>query len=218
MTVNGHAGTDRYDRVYRGRERWHFANGGSYACTSGNLSSLAAEMSPNEVAEAERCQRAGCIERWQPDHLPLQQPRVPEIVQRETEQDRLLQVVAGLVPATAQQLGAALALLGERLQELTEELADADEQSTRMTEAYQLAYDQEFLKTADGEEKVTGLIREARARVATAQLRLDTEVAKLRVRQLRNAHRTLDRRIDVGRTQAATIRSEHRTLSYGASA
>lgn len=135
-----------------------------------------------------------------------------------TEEDALLKVVAGLVPATAQQVGAALGRLSLRLQELTELLAEADEAATRLTEEYQTAFDMAFLDAGQGEEKVTGAIREAKARVATKKLRLEMEVAKLHVRQLRNAHRTLDRRIDVGRTQAATVRSEHRTIGYAAGA
>ena len=134
------------------------------------------------------------------------------------DREALLKVVAGLVPATAEQVGTALGKLSIDLQKLTEQLAQADEDSTRLTEEYQLAYDMAFLEAGEGDERVTGAVREATARVQTAQLRLNTEIAKLRVRQLRNAHRTLDRRIDVGRTQAATVRSEHRTIGYGAGA
>lgn len=135
-----------------------------------------------------------------------------------TEEEALLKVVAGLVPATAQQVGAALGKLSLVLQDLTEQLSEADEDATRIEHEHQLAYDMAFLEAGEGEEKVTGAVREATARVQTSQLRLDLEVAKLRVRQLRNAHRTLDRRIDVGRTTAATVRSEHRTVGYGAGA
>lgn len=132
-----------------------------------------------------------------------------------SEQEQLLKVVAGLVPATAQQVGAALGKLSMRLEELTHELALADEKSTHLSEEYQMAFDKAFLLAgASAKVKVTEAVRNAEARIATYALRLDAEVAKLHVRSLKAAHRTLDRRIDVGRTQAATVRSEHRTIGY----
>jgi hypothetical protein len=135
-----------------------------------------------------------------------------------TEQESLLKVVAGLVPANAQQIGKALGLLSARLEELTNELADADEKATHLAEDYQLAFDKAFLLAGSGRTKVTEAVRNAEARIATYALRLEMEVAKLHVRSLKAAHRTLDRRIDVGRTQAATVRSEHRTIGYGGAA
>lgn len=131
------------------------------------------------------------------------------------EQQALLKIVAGLVPATAAQVGAALGALSMELQRLTDELAEADEDATRIAEAHSLAYDLAFIEAGESEKAVSVAVREAKARIETAQDRLDMEVAKLRVRQLRGAHRTLDRRIDVGRTVAATVRSEHRTVGYG---
>lgn len=132
------------------------------------------------------------------------------------EQEQLLKVVAGLVPASAGQVGTALGKLAMRLQELTDELAAADHKSTHLAEEYQLAFDKAFLLAgASAKVKVTEAVRSAEARIATYALRLDMEVAKLHVRSLRAAHRTLDRRIDVGRTCASTLRSEHRTLGYG---
>src|SRR5689334_4809989 len=134
------------------------------------------------------------------------------------EQEQLLKVVAGLVPATAQQVGTALGKLSVRLEELTNELTPADEKATLLSEDYQLAFDRAFLMAGAGRTKVTEAIRTAEARIATYSLRLEMEVAKLHVRSLKAAHRTLDRRIDVGRTQAATVRSEHRTIGYGGAA
>jgi chaperonin cofactor prefoldin len=132
--------------------------------------------------------------------------------------EALLAIVAGLVPATAEQVGSALGKLSVRLEELTNQLTAADEEATKLDHELQLAYDLAYLEAGEVEERVTGPVREATARVATADLRLRTEVAKLRVRSLKAAHRTLDRRIDVGRTQAATVRSEHRTVGYGGGA
>jgi hypothetical protein len=134
------------------------------------------------------------------------------------QQQTLLKIVAGLVPATAGQVGRALGELSMDLQRITDQLAEADEESTRLSEDYGLAYDMAFIEAGEGSKPVSIAVREATARIETAQLRLDAEVAKLRVRQLKNAHKTLDRRIDVGRTCAATVRSEHRTIGYGQSA
>lgn len=143
------------------------------------------------------------------------QPFVPVAVSPENDEHAaLMAVISGLTPATAQQVGAALGRLSLRLQELTDALAVADEDATRLTEAHELAYDKAFLAAGQGEERVTDAVRRSIARVETAQLRLDMEVAKLAVRSLKTAHKTLDRRIDVGRTQAATVRSEHRTIGY----
>lgn len=142
-----------------------------------------------------------------------------EVVPAElVEQEALLKVVAGLAPATAQQVGAALGKLSVRLEEITNELAQADEEATRLAEEYQLAYDKAFLMAGAGKARVTEAVRTAEARIATYELRLRVEVAKMHVRSLKSAHRTLDRRIDVGRTMAATIRSEHRNLGYGGAA
>ena len=136
-----------------------------------------------------------------------------------SEQESLLKVVAGLVPANAQQVGAALGKLSVRLEELTNELADADEKATHLSEEYQLAFDKAFLLAgASAKVKVTEAVRNAEARIATYALRLDMEVAKLHVRSLKAAHRTLDRRIDVGRTTASTLRTEMATIGYGRSA
>lgn len=125
------------------------------------------------------------------------------------EQAAYLAVVEGLVPATAGQVAAALGKLGSRLQELTNALAVADEDATRLDEKYQLAYNRAFLVAGDDVEgRVTEAMRKAHALVDTHQQRLDMEVAKLAVRSLRQAVKTLDRRIDTGRTMAATVRAE----------
>lgn len=135
------------------------------------------------------------------------------------EQDKVdayLAAVTGLVPATAQQVGAALGKLSNELERLTTALMEADRESTELTEEYQLAYDKAFLMTgAKSGKPPTEAVRHAEARIATAALRMKAEIAKLNVRDLKARHRTLDRRIDVGRTQAATVRSEHNTFSYG---
>jgi hypothetical protein len=147
------------------------------------------------------------------DQAPAEQERAPFVplaVPEPTEQQAAyLAIAEGLVPATAGQVATALGRLGTRLQELTDALAIADEDATRLTEAYELAYNRAFLVAGeDVEGRVTEAMRKAHALVETHQARLDMEVAKLAVRSLRQAVKTLDRRIDTGRTMAATVRAE----------
>lgn len=138
--------------------------------------------------------------------------------QSEDKTEAYLAAVAGLVPATAQQVGVALGKLSNRLEELTQELILADTDATALAEEYQQEYDKAFIfagvKSVSGKPP-TEAVRHAEARMATFALRVKFETAKLNVRSLKAAHKTLDRRIDVGRTQAATVRSEHNTFSYG---
>lgn len=141
-----------------------------------------------------------------------------EVMRLSPEQEQLLKVVAGLAPATAGQVSAALGKLSRHLQELSELLGEADKASTIAAEAYQTAYDKAFLTAGYEErergERVTDTYRHTVARGATAELRMESEMAKLEVRRLRQAMKTLDRRIFVGQSQAATVRSEHRTIGY----
>lgn len=133
----------------------------------------------------------------------------------DADTEAYLQAIAGLVPATAQQIGAALGKLSNRLEELTKLLTEADTEATHLAEEYQMEFDKAFLMAGSGSGKPpTEAVRNAEARIATYALRLKYETAKLNVRSLKAAHRTLDRRLDIGRTQAATVRSEHNTFSY----
>lgn len=161
---------------------------------------VAADVEPAAEAEQER-----------PPFVPIAVPD-PSV-----EQAAYLSVIEGLVPATAGQVAAALGKLGVRLQELTDALAVADEDATRLSEAYELAYNRAFLMAGeDVEGRVTESMRKAHAIVETQQARLDMEVAKLAVRSFRQAIKTLDRRIDTGRTMAATVRAEGRLTESGA--
>jgi hypothetical protein len=141
-----------------------------------------------------------------------------EVMRLSPEQEQLLKVVAGLAPATAGQVSAALGKLSRHLQTLSDLLAVADKASTIAADAYQEAYDKAFLAAGFEEiergERVTDTFRNTVARMATRDLHLELELAKLEVRRLRQAMKTLDRRIFVGQSQAATVRSEHRTIGY----
>lgn len=135
------------------------------------------------------------------------------------DEKALLEIVAGLVPATAQQVGVALGKLTIRLSEITAQLAQADDEATRLTEEHDVAFDTAYLREMEQDGRLGfHSVAKATARQETRDLRLRMEVAKANVRQLDKAHRTLDRRIDVGRTQAATVRTEARTVGYGGAA
>jgi len=145
-----------------------------------------------------------------------------EVMRLTPEQEQLLAVVAGLAPATAGQVSTALGKLSRHLQTLSELLGAADEASTVASDAYQKAYDKAFLAAGFEEiergERVTDTFRNTVARMATADLRLTAELAKLEVRRLKVAMKTLDRRLFVGQSQAATVRAEIRTIGYGGAA
>ena len=71
-----------------------------------------------------------------------------------------LAAVAGLVPATAQQVGAALGKLSNRLEELTQLLMEADTEATALAEEYQQEYDKAFILA--GAKSVGGFTFEKR--------------------------------------------------------
>ncbi|MFJ4653800.1 hypothetical protein ACIP5Y_21245 [Nocardia sp. NPDC088792] len=96
-----------------------------------------------------------------------------------------------------------LADLARQLDRVTNELNEADVTAVHAREAAKLAEAHAFL-CAQGSVDA----RKAQATVATAEARLAAEVADATVRGLRNSVRTLQTRIDVGRTYGATLRSE----------
>lgn len=178
------------------------------------MTATAEQAAPDDGRYAEvRDQLAAAV-----DPAPAAAPFVPLDVPDPNEQQRAyLATIEGLVPATAGQVSRALGLLGVRLQELTDMLAVADQDSTRLAEAYELAYNRAYLVAGDDVEgRTTEAMRKARAIVETSQARMDMEVAKLAVRSFRQAIKTLDRRIDTGRTMAATVRAEGKLTESGA--
>lgn len=135
------------------------------------------------------------------------------------EQRDLLKIVAQLVPATAQEVGAALGRLSAEMHKVALELDKAEEEAVDRIEAHGRAYDSAFLKSGfdpdDPSRRVTEKVREALAREKTWNERLKMEQAKQKVRALKRRLDTLDRRVFVGQSIAKTIRAEVRTLSYG---
>lgn len=136
------------------------------------------------------------------------------------DQLALAKVVAGLIPATADQVIAALGRMSVQLHNVAVELDAAEDVAVEKIEEHGRKYDQAFLAAAfdpnDPAKRVTEKVREAIAREETWQLRLEMEQAKQRVRKLKRRLDTIERRIFVGQSVAKTVRSEHRTIGYGA--
>jgi hypothetical protein len=144
---------------------------------------------------------------------------VSDPVELTTKQEALLQIIAGLVPATAQEVAAALGKLSVDLRDIVVELTAADEACDEAIEAHDDAYDHAFLDAGFDPKnpalKVTEKVREATARTQTFELRVQMDSAKRELRRLKRIHDTLDRRIFVGQSIAKTVRSEHNTIGYG---
>lgn len=108
-----------------------------------------------------------------------------------------------VVPTNPNEVVLQLAKLARLLDETTKELNEADIAAVKAVEAAKLAEAKAFLSAL-------GPI-EARKRIAieeTHEIRLAAEVAEAEVRGLQRNLRTLQTRIDVGRTYGATLRSE----------
>ncbi|WP_328439176.1 hypothetical protein [Nocardia puris] len=107
------------------------------------------------------------------------------------------------VPQNANEVVLALAKLARQLDEATRALNEADVAAVNAREAAKLAEAKAFL-AAEGSVEA----RKNTALVETHEVRLAAEVAEAGVRGLQRTIRTLQTRIDVGRTYGATIRSE----------
>lgn len=106
-----------------------------------------------------------------------------------------------------------LAELSRQLGDATQELNEADVAAVNAREAAKLAEAKAFL-SAQGSVDA----RRSHALIDTADLRLQAGVADALVRGLQQTLKTLHTRIDVGRTYAATIRSEISLAGYGGGA
>ncbi|MFC4124890.1 hypothetical protein [Nocardia rhizosphaerae] len=106
-------------------------------------------------------------------------------------------------PATPNEAVLHLAELARQLDQVTRELNEADVAAVNARETAKLAEAQAFLR-AEGSVDA----RKAMAVNATHEVRLAAEVADALVRGLQRTSRTLQTRIDVGRTFSATVRSE----------
>lgn len=107
------------------------------------------------------------------------------------------------IPQNPNEVVLQLASLSRQLEQVTADLNEADIVAVHARETLKLAEAKAFL-SAQGSVDA----RKAQSLVETHDLRMAAEIADALVRGLRNSNRTLQIRIDVGRTYAATVRSE----------
>lgn len=119
--------------------------------------------------------------------------------------------MSGYTPQTTNEVGLALAKLGRDLDSCKDRLNDADMEATIAQESRKV----EEAKALVAAEGRTGEERKAQATIATHEIRLDAEVKDAIVRGLVREMKTLQSRIDVGRTLGAGIRKETELGGYG---
>ncbi|MBF6254451.1 hypothetical protein IU414_06385 [Nocardia farcinica] len=107
------------------------------------------------------------------------------------------------VPQNPNEVVVHLTELSRQLADATTQINEADIAAVNAREAAKLAEAKAFL-AAEGSVDA----RKSQAVVQTHDLRLAAEVAEATVRGLQRTIRTLQTRIDVGRTFGATLRSE----------
>lgn len=108
---------------------------------------------------------------------------------------------------TANEVSQHLLALARELDALTKALNSEDVELAKREAALKLA---EAHATVNAEGPAD--IRKARAVIETADLRADVAVREAVVRGLIRESRTLERRIDVGRSHGTNLRSELKTL------
>lgn len=107
------------------------------------------------------------------------------------------------VPQNTNEVVKQLSKLARQLDETTQQLNTADIDAVNARETAKLAEAKAFL-AAQGSVDA----RKSQAVIETHEVRLAAEVADAGVRGLQRTIRTLQTRIDVGRTYGATLRSE----------
>ena len=117
------------------------------------------------------------------------------------------------IPQNPNEVVLHLAELSRQLDETTKQLNQADVDAVNARETAKLAEAKAFL-AAEGPVDH----RKAKAVEQTHEERLAAEVAEAMVRGLQRTSRTLQTRIDVGRTFSATVRSEISLAGYGGGA
>lgn len=134
------------------------------------------------------------------------------------------EVVAGLIPATAAQIGAALGHLSRELGRVNKEITAQQKIYSAAKRDYNSAFDLKMLEFAHPPEEdrmpVGPMIARAMARVdeQVYALGLEMDTQKDRLKELLQDFQELQDRIRVGQTNAATVRSEHQTMGYGSGA
>lgn len=134
------------------------------------------------------------------------------------QQQTLINIIQGSIPATAQEVATAMGMLSYELHKIGLELDAADEACTELIEKNGREYDAAFLDAgfdpANPALKVTEKVREAVARTKTWESRLEMEQAKQQIRKLKRTLATLDRRLFVGQSISKTIRAEAANIGY----
>jgi hypothetical protein len=131
------------------------------------------------------------------------------------------EVVAGLIPATAAQIGAALGHLSKELGRVNKEITVQQRIYTAAKRDYSRAFDLKMLELAHPPEEdrmpVGPMTARAMARVHAEvyALGLEMDTQKDKLKELLQDFQELQDRIRVGQTNAATVRSEHQTMGYG---
>ncbi|MCW2497510.1 hypothetical protein [Jatrophihabitans sp.] len=113
-------------------------------------------------------------------------------------------------PATANEVVRNLAELTRELRDRTSAYRAAEYDAALKRHAANMAESRSFL-AADGAME----LRKHTARVAADRAEGDALIAEALVRILKAEIRSIETRIDVGRTFGATVRAELRTLDYG---
>lgn len=116
-------------------------------------------------------------------------------------------------PATANQVVANLSSLTEELRRIVSSFRVAERDAAEKRHAADMVESRAFL-AADGAMD----LRKHVARVAADRAEGEALVAEALVRVLRAEIRSIETRIEVGRTYGATVRAELKTLGYGADA
>jgi hypothetical protein len=140
----------------------------------------------------------------------------------EVKQEVIDRVVAGLIPATAAQVGVALGNLTRLLDQVGKEWTAARTHAGELAQQYQLAFDLAFVEltnpTEVGKLKYTVEAAKSVARIEVYELGLELAAAKSNANRLRVQFETIQDRIRAGQTNAATFRAEARNIGYGAGA
>lgn len=144
-----------------------------------------------------------------------------------TEDERLQiiqEVVSGLIPATAAQIGAALGVLSKELGRINKEITAAQQIVTKLERDYGHQFDLVMLSLAHppGENDVPVMVTVAKAMARVDPkvyaLGLELDGAKDDLKRLRSYFEEIQDRIRVGQTNASTVRTEARTIGYGGGA
>lgn len=113
-------------------------------------------------------------------------------------------------PATATEVVANLSELTRELRDKTSAYRSAEHNAALLRHAADMTEARAFLQ-ADGSVE----FRKNTAKVAADRAEGDALVAEALVRVLRAEIRSVETRIEVGRTYGATVRAELKTLGYG---